>query len=127
MSVIGKLFGSEKVIDSAANGIDKVFFTNQEKSEQWLDTLKAYEPFKLAQRLIALIVTIAYVSVWLICAILMVLGMWLDTSMELSKTLAEWNYNTLGLPFTLILSFYFAGGALEGIVAKFQKSKTKKE
>ncbi len=123
MGVIGKIFGSEKAIEKVSSGIDKAFFTKEEKSEQWVETLKAYEPFKLAQRLIALLVTSAYVFVWLICAVLMIVGIWLSEVVEHSKVLAEWNNETLGTPFIVIVSFYFAGGAAEGVLQKFKTKK----
>ncbi len=121
MSVIGKIFGSEKAIEKVSSGIDKAFFTKEEKSEQWIETLKAYEPFKLAQRLIALLVTSAYLLVWLMCALMMFLGLWFENNIELSKQIAEWNNETLGIPFIIIISFYFAGGAAEGVIGKFKR------
>ncbi len=121
MALLGKLFGSEKALDKVASGVDKVFFTKEEKSEQWIETLRAYEPFKLAQRLIALLVTSAYILVWLMCATLMLLGLWFENNIELSKLIAEWNNETLGIPFIIIISFYFAGGAAEGIINRYRK------
>ncbi|MFV0505894.1 MAG: hypothetical protein ACK5L5_04175 [Bacteroidales bacterium] len=123
MALLGKLFGSDKALDKVASGVDKVFFTQEERAEQWLDTLKAYEPFKLAQRLIALIVTCAYIFVFLLCAVMMFLGLWFDKLVEHSKLIVEWNNDTLGLPFVLIVSFYFAGGMAEGIIQKYKKGK----
>jgi len=120
MNIIGKLLGSEKVIESAANGIDKMFFTKEEKSENWIKTLKAYEPFKLAQRLLALIVTSVYLFVWLLSAIMIVLSYWFSGMLELSKMLAVFNNDTLSLPFALIIGFYFASGAAEGIINKIK-------
>ncbi len=131
MSFLGKLFGSDNVIQKAAdgvyNGVDAAFFTNEEKSRHFLNLLKAYEPFKLAQRLIALLVTIPYMLIWLVCAGLMVISAFVEpcsteaicrssTMLEASKTLAIWNNDTLGLPFSTILFFYFGGGAVEGVL-----------
>lgn len=123
MSLLGKLFGSEKALDKAASGVDKVFFTKEEKSEQWVETLKAYEPFKLAQRLIAILVTSTYLLVWLMSAIMMILGIWYVDIVEYSKLLAQWNNDTLSVPFLVIISFYFAGGAAEGVIQKFKNKK----
>ena len=131
MSFWGKLFGSDNVIKKAAdgvyNGIDAVFFTKQEQSEHFLKLLQAYEPFKLAQRLLALIVGIPYVLVWLICAVMMVIAAFMEpcttemicrsnTVLDISKELASKNNDTLGVPFAIILGFYFAGGTAEGII-----------
>ena len=131
MSFWGKLFGSDNVIKKAAdgvyNGIDAAIFTKQEQSEYFLSLLKAYEPFKLAQRLLALIVGIPYVLVWLVCAFMMVGAALMEpcatemicrsnTVMDVSKELASQNNDTLGVPFAIILGFYFAGGTAEGII-----------
>ena len=54
--LLGKLFGSDKVIgkavDGVYNGVDKLFYTDEEKADNWRLAMKVYEPFKLAQRLI---------------------------------------------------------------------------
>src|SRR6056297_1987990 len=118
MKLLSKLFGSDKVIDHAASGIDKVWFTKEEKAESWINTLKAYEPYKLAQRLIALLVTSVYLLVWLLSAAMFVLSFWFEEILEVSKGLAELNNETLSLPFALIIGFYFAGGATEGLINK---------
>ena len=33
MGILGKLFGSDKVIDAGISGIDKAFYTDEEKAE----------------------------------------------------------------------------------------------
>ncbi|MCW7556499.1 hypothetical protein NX722_28455 [Endozoicomonas gorgoniicola] len=131
MSFIGRLFGSDKAISTTADGIykgiDAAFFTNEEKSQHFLKLLKAYEPFKLAQRLLALIVGIPYVLIWMTCAVMLVISAFMEPCgieavcssnnvLEAAKTLADWNNETLGFPFSLILGFYFGGGAVEGVV-----------
>ncbi len=65
MSFLGKLFGSEKAIESASNAIDKMVFTDEEKSDMKIELLKAYAPFKLAQRYFMLVVTVPYMLIWL--------------------------------------------------------------
>jgi len=123
MKILGRIFGSDKVIDHAAKGIDKIFFTKEEKAASWVNTLKAYEPFKLAQRLIALLVTTVYLFVWITSAAMFIISIWLDPFLEASKQLATLNNDTLGLPFALITGFYFGGGAAEGIMDKIMKKK----
>ena len=55
MGLLGKIFGSDKVIDSAISGIDKVWFTDEEKAELHLKFLDRYKPFALAQRSLAMV------------------------------------------------------------------------
>ncbi|MDN5291812.1 MAG: hypothetical protein PWQ06_2051 [Anaerophaga sp.] len=123
MALLGKLFGSDQAIEKVAGGIGKMVFTKEEQSEQFIQTLKAYEPFKLAQRLVAMAVTSVYLFVWLISAVLMILSFWWADFLNLARMLAEMNNDVLGLPFTLIVGFYFAGGAAEGIVEKVRNKK----
>ena len=141
MSFMGKLFGSENVIKKATdgiyNGVDSAFFTNQEKAAHFLSLLKAYEPFKLAQRFLALVITIPYVLVWLVCTLLIVASAFYGTECavygeistqcvnplsETAKTLGELNNETLGTPVALILAFYFGGGAVEGVVTRLREN-----
>jgi len=68
MWIFEKLFGSNKVIekigDGVYNGIDKAVYTPEEMIDNRLKSLAAYEPFKIAQRLLALVFTIPYMLAW---------------------------------------------------------------
>ena len=123
MSIWSSLLGSDNVINKAADGIDAAFFTDEEKAKHFITTLKHYEPFKIAQRLMALCVGIPYVLMYIVSALLLVVGVAGDmpSATEASKTLASMNNDTLGMPFALIIGFYFAGGMANGIVDKFKK------
>jgi len=134
MSFWGRIFGSQSVIKQAAdgiyNGVDKAIYTDQEKAQGFLDLLKAYEPFKLAQRLLALVVSIPYVLVWLLSAGMLVVAGFVDPAYgkqleEAARTLGELNNDTLGMPVALVLGFYFGGGAVEGVVDRFKNRETK--
>ena len=123
MSIWSTLLGSDNVINKAADGIDAAFFTPEEKAKHFLETLKHYEPFKIAQRLMAFIVGVPYVLMYMISAGLLVYGALSETAsaIETSRTLAAMNNDTLGLPFALIVGFYFAGGLGNGMIEKFKK------
>ncbi len=134
MSFWGRLFGSTDVIKQAAdgiyNGVDKAWYTEEEKATGFLALLSAYEPFKLAQRLLALTVAVPYVITWLMSAIMIVVSAFVDASYgkqieEGARLLGELNNDTLGTPVALVLGFYFGGGALEGVVSRFREKKTK--
>ena len=72
MSIWASLFSSPSVIKKAAdgiyNGVDAAIYTDQEKAAGFMGMLKGYEPFKIAQRLLMLVVTIPYVLIWFLCA-----------------------------------------------------------
>ncbi len=57
-----------KTVDGIYNGVDKLFYTDEEKAEatqKQIDTklklLPLFEPFKIAQRIIAIIFTINFI------------------------------------------------------------------
>ena len=140
MSIFSRIFGSKDVIKQAADGIyhgvDKAFYTSEEKAEGFLKLLKAYEPFKLAQRWLALVLTIPYVVVWVLAALMMVIGGFITPEntkdgiyfgthlVESAKNLGAMNNDTLGFPVALILGFYFGGGAVEGVARSIVKKKS---
>lgn len=131
MSLWTSLFGGDvlkKATDGLYHGVDKAIYTQEEQAQGFIDLLKAYEPFKLAQRFIALMVTGSYLLVWLMAAVLLVVSAFIDPATgkqmeESARVLAELNNDTLGIPAALVLSFYYAGGALEGVVSRLKAKK----
>ena len=115
MGVFSKLFGSEKVIDSAIKGIDSAFYTEEEKADSYerrmgLKTalLQAYQPFKVAQRFLALLYGIPYVAAWIATwAASFFVNVQAQYDMLIESDIAMANL--------IILAFYFAGGAGESI------------
>jgi hypothetical protein len=132
MGIWATLFGNENVIKKAAdgiyNGVDAAFYTNEEKASGFLNLLKGYEPFKIAQRLLMLVVTIPYVLIWVLCALLIMSSGFVasDTGaglIEAAKVTGAMNNDTLGIPVSLVVAFYFGGGALEGVVGRMRAKK----
>lgn len=127
MSFWASLFGGSDLVDKVAKGVDASFFTQEERAKHYLEVLKNIEPFKLAQRWIAVIVIVPYVLIWIMCTGLFVAAATSDIEtsaarlIQISDMLSSRNNDNLGFPVSLILGFYFAGGALEGIVAKWKK------
>lgn len=111
MGFWGSLVGSDKVQDGLYNGIDKLVLTKEEQLDLHLKFLKAYEPFKLLQRYLAVMVGIPFLLIHLITVFLLIKG-----ATELALQVAELNNNTLGTPFLWIMALYFGGGAVEGSI-----------
>lgn len=132
-STIKSIFSSEKVVEGVSNGLDKMFLTNEEKLDNWERLLTLYEPFKLAQRLIALTLLFCLAMSFLLAAIVRI-GGWLfyDPSPEILNLVlqgtytppyietSEWlvlnAYKLFFEPFTWAVIFYYGGGASEGLV-----------
>jgi hypothetical protein len=126
LGILGSLFGSDNFVNRAMNGVDSVVFTPQEKAEHFLKSLEHYEPFKIAQRMTAAIVGIPYVFIYVVSALMLGSSVFFEDPevvkriVGVSSELATRNTDTLGLPFALIVGFYFAGGMANGVVAKLK-------
>ena len=70
MGLWSSLFGNKKIIDAGIDGIDVMVFTDEEKSSAKMKFLKLYEPFKLAQRYIAMTFCPAYIFMWIVTGLL---------------------------------------------------------
>lgn len=115
MGLFAKLFGSDKVIDSAIKGIDSAFYTDEEKDKALerrmaLKTalLKSYEAFKVAQRFLALLYGIPYVSAWFITFAA-------SFFVNVDKQYEILTNSDMAMANLIILAFYFSGGAAESI------------
>jgi len=115
MSIWGKLFGSEKIIDAGISGIDKAFYTAEERAEDKLKAapwkialLKAYEPFKIAQRILAIVFSVPYVSAW--CVTFGLACFEYDVSTQLKLLQGD-----IAKIVWTIIGFYFLGGFAESM------------
>ncbi len=100
--ILGAIFGSSKNTETVLSGIDKVWFTDEEKSDFFLKYLAATQPQNMARRFIALIV----VLLWALLVLVAVVVHYFDISysMFIFDTLNE----TVNTPFSIIIGFYFA-------------------
>jgi len=110
--VLGKIFGSTKIIDAGINSIDALVFTPEEKSKAKLALLKAYAPFKIAQRYLAIIFAGQFSMAFFAALILSLLGQPIDPVL---KVVAAFS---LGQIMLAIVAFYFLGGAITGSFGK---------
>jgi len=107
MSIWTKLFGNDRVLD----GIDAIVYTEEEKVENRKTFLKLYEPFKIAQRLLALIFGVPYALAWFITFIYSFYTEDVARQLELLS-------GTMGEIVLAIIAFYFLGGVVNGIHKK---------
>lgn len=112
--MLGKLFGSDKVVgkavDGVYNGIDKLFYTDEEKKDNFKILLKLYEPFKIAQRFLSLIFGIPYAIAWFIT---FVASFYRDVDAQMTLLGGD-----MGMIVLVIIGFYFAGGAIPNMRGK---------
>ena len=114
------IFGTEKVVNKGMDMIDDAFYTDQEEAadgavkREWkLKLLQAYQPFKTAQRLLALLYSVPYVSLVVYATVI--------NDMLLMTRVNE----SLGMQCLAIVSFYFMGGMGEGMIRASLNKKDK--
>jgi hypothetical protein len=138
MGVLGRIFGSDKALESIGGIIDGAHYSGEEKAEHKQKLLALYEPFKLAQRYLALIVGIPYVTLCVIAGLLFASSVFFDPCTvdtacksfqikDTAKELFTYTNQSLGPKFLMILTFYFGGGFLEGVIGKAKKRNKKTE
>jgi hypothetical protein len=117
LSLLGKLFGSDKVVEKGLALIDDIHTSTEEeiqaKSKAKIAMLQAYAPFKIAQRYIALIFTAIFAFIMLNGVLGSLYGVIDLNSVEKAKDFA--NSMWLGEIMLTIVGFYFGGGLAESI------------
>ena len=115
MSIWTKLFSANKVIDGVISAGDKLVFTPEEKKELFIEELKVYTPFKIAQRWLMITVCVPYVIMAL------VLFGCLMTDIGNTDSAIDVLTGPLGWAFVAIVGFYTGGGAIEGGIKAWGK------
>jgi hypothetical protein len=115
MGIIGKIFSADKLVESVGNGVDKFFDGNGDKAQRFERLLGLYEPFKLAQRILALM----FSGVYLLSHVLALAVMFFKP--ELSAIIWERSNDNLLYIVLSIITFYFAGGVVNPALKRMQK------
>lgn len=119
-SILAKIFGNGDVIKSGLELIDDIHTSTEEeisaKTKAKTDLLSAYAPFKIAQRYLAVMFTVTFLS----CFVL-VLGMTLYGQGDVQAVKAILGDFYIGEIMLTIVLFYFGGGAFEGVADKLKK------
>ena len=118
------IFNPKKLGDSIISGIDKAFLSKEEQLDYMQKMLVLYEPYKLAQRILAIMFSSAFLFVHLLTAVAHFIYVLRDESTKTIIDLYKYNNESLGTIVLVIISFYFAGGVLEGTVKRL-KNKSK--
>lgn len=120
MGVLAKIFGSGDIIKQGFDLIDS-FHTSEEeeiqaKTQQKVSLLQSYEPFKIAQRYLALMFGFTFIFSFFLVLVMTLAG--LGSTEDVFKVLSEFYIGEIMLT---IIFFYFAGGAAEGTISRFRK------
>ena len=124
---LGKIFNPQKLLDDVVGGVDKAIFSKEGKADYMKEMLVLYEPYKIAQRIIAILFVVIFLSIHLLTSIAHFVYVLNDKSTNNIIELYEYNNDNLGYPILTIIGFYFAGGVFEGIATKIKKKQDKKK
>lgn len=119
--VLARIFSPKKLGESLISGVDKAILTNEEKLDYMQKMLVLYEPYKLAQRVLAIMFSGAFLLVHLLTAISHFIYVLRGFNPEKVISLYGYNNDSLGTLVMIIVGFYFAGGVLEGTVKRLKK------
>ncbi|EDP57961.1 hypothetical protein [Vibrio sp. AND4] len=118
MWLFDNLFGSSEMVSKGISLIDDSFYTDEEKAVQKKQILKAYEPYKIAQRLLAIMFCFTFLT---ILTLLIVMSFFVDITTQINA-IEKIMTSSLVSPVMLILGFYFAGGMIEGTIDKIKNN-----
>jgi len=115
MGVLAKIFGSGEVVKAGIDLIDSLHTSTEEeihaKSKAKIDLLEAYAPFKIAQRYLAVMFTVTFLTCFVLVLTMTLLG---EGDIEAVKQVLGDFY--IGEIMLTIVFFYFGGGAFEGVL-----------
>ena len=119
LGVLGSILGNDKVISKGMDLIDDAFTSEEEsresKTKAKIDLMKAYAPFKVAQRYLALMFGANFtISFWV--AVIM----W-GRDKDMKGFLEIMGAFNLGWIMTAVVIFYFGAGMAEGTISELKK------
>ena len=125
------LFSSNTITNKMTDLLGDALETKEQRINIWVELLKSYEPFRVAQRVLLVVVSFVYLGIHLILVLLKIVAIFYYGAgleyqfvcVQLGK-LHTSNYEALHSPFLVILSFYFGGGAGEGIIRMLKSKKS---
>ncbi len=131
MGILSTIFGSSSVIESGMKMLDDAFYTDSEKAEDKakivmqkaehkINLLKAYAPFKIAQRSIAIVFLALFSISFLVILIATIFN--IDTKKYLDAIEA---FNIQWIMMTIVM-FYFGAGLVESVGRSKAKVKQQK-
>lgn len=114
LAALASILGSPSVINKGMDLIDDAFTSDEEaresKTKAKIDLMKAYAPFKLAQRYLALMFAFTFLF-----SFFLVLGMTLFGDSDPAAVFKVMEQFKIGWIMTTIVLFYFGGGLVESM------------
>lgn len=115
MGILKTIFGGGDVVNKGFQLIDELHTSDEEKAEAKIKLMKAYAPFRIAQRYLALIFSFNFTIAFQTALVMSVMGKDIEPVVKVATSFQ------LGYIVITIVLFYFGGGALEGVLKKAKR------
>lgn len=116
MGIINTIFGSGDVISKGMDLIDSFHTSDTEmieaRTKAKTDLMAAYAPFKIAQRILATMFAVTYISTYVLVIVMTFRG---EDVEAIKGILQEFQIDWIMLS---IVMFYFGGGLAESVMKK---------
>jgi len=113
-AVLAKILGSGDVIKQGLDLIDEMHTSTEEevkaKTEQRVQLMQSYAPFKIAQRYLALMFGAVFLASYILVLSMTISGY--GDPDAVTKVMEQFSINYAIL---IILSFYFGGGVIDSV------------
>jgi len=130
LRLMKQLFAHPSVVDplyERLTGKEADYLTDDDRTQGLIGVMRTYEPFKLIQRFLALVVILTYVGVWILsvglfawAGIASLAGHDTTILVSIADRITTLNRELLEWPALLVLSLYFGGGVAEGILERWK-------
>lgn len=132
MGFFSSIFGTKDIVKDGLKMIDEAFYTDEEKAQDKMKLLEkkaelkirqleAYHPYKKTQRFLALSFVFIYLFIMVNGVVSQLYG--LVNLDDVKNALKFANEMWLGEIVLIIVTFYFGGGAVEGVLEKMKGKK----
>lgn len=122
MGILSTIFGTGDIISKGMDLIDKMHTSDAEmiaaKSKAKTDLMAAYAPFKIAQRILATMFAVTFLSSFVL---VLVMALFYDAKIDVVRSVIGEFY--IGEIMLTIIVFYFGGGFVEGALGARGKNK----
>lgn len=124
------LFAHPSVVEpiiERLTGKESEYLSDEDRTQGLKGVMRTYEPFKLIQRFLALVVILTYVGVWILgvglfawAGIASLAGHDVKMLIGIANRITTLNRELMEWPALLVLSLYFGGGVAEGILERWK-------
>jgi len=122
MGIWSSILGKGDTISKGLDIIDNAFYTDQERADMKKELLRAFEPFKKAQRQIAIYILRMFIPLFFLEVALALLGAKYPICWEMVSVLNSLEVvQYVAYSYLALITLYYTGGVAAPILAKFGK------